>query len=300
MHLTFRYRLEPSKAQYALLADVCERQRRLYNAALQERREAWKRFGVRITRNQQQASLTEIRSFDADYSELSVIMSRWTIYRLDEAFTGFFNRIKRGEKPGYPRFRAKDRWRSFGFAEWSGVRIKDGRIHFRPFATGIRLMKGRPLPDGAKPKLCTFTLRGRHWHVAVVVDVPAAPTHRFPDAAVGLDFGVARLLTTDAGERVDNIRPRDQLAKRLRRAQRKLSRAKLGSYRRRKTRAAKARIEAKIARVRTNHLHQVSARLAQEYALIAVESLKLKNMTGSARGTVSDPGRAGTSGRKPD
>ena len=160
MLLTYRYKLQPSRTQHAVLDGLCERQRQLYNAALQERIDAWKKAALSVTKLDQFKSLTEIRSFDDTYASVAVAMSRWSISRVDDAFKGFFGRVKRGDKAGFPRFKAKSRWRSFGFAEWHGIRLRDGRLLFAPFANGLKLNLHRPIPDGASLKSCTFS-RGK-------------------------------------------------------------------------------------------------------------------------------------------
>jgi putative transposase len=236
MILTYRFKLRPSRAQYAVLDELCERQRQLYNAALQERIEAWKKAGLSITKIDQFKSLTRIRSFDEDYAAMPVSMSRWSIARVDDAFKGFFGRAKRGAKAGFPRFKARARWRSFGFAEWDGIRLRDGRLLFRPFANGLKLKMHRAVPDGAVFKACSFTRVGSHWFVAIQADVAAAEEHARPGTVIGLDIGIEHLATTSEGVHVGNVRPGGRRAKQLRLAQRSLARCKRGSKRRRKVR----------------------------------------------------------------
>jgi putative transposase len=290
MILTFRFKLAPTSAQYAALDRLCELQRQLYNAALQERCEAWKKNGLSITKIDQFKSLTQIRSFDESYAAVPAVMSRWSIARVDDAFKGFFNRVKRGDKPGFPRFKARSRWRSFGFVEWSGIRLKDGKLLFAGLVGGLKVGLHRPIPNGSSTKSCTFTKTGRYWFIAMQIDVPAAQVHPNPDCVVGLDVGVEHLVTTSDGLHIPNNRPRSRRERELRVAQRALARCRRGSKRRAKVREKLARIQRRIANARSTYLHQVSAKLAQDYAFIAVEKLNVKNMTGSARGTADDPG----------
>ena len=152
MLLTYRYKLLPTKAQHALLDRLCEDQRQLYNAALQERIDAWKKAGKSVTKLDQFKSLTQIRGFDQTYALVPVSMSRWSIARVDDAFKGFFSRVKRGDRPGFPRFRSFHRWRSFGFDEWHGIRLVGRKILSKPFGTGLKLKMHRELPDGADIK----------------------------------------------------------------------------------------------------------------------------------------------------
>jgi len=290
MILTYRFKLAPTKAQYAAFERLRELQRQLYNACLQERCDAWSKNGISITKLDQNKSLTQIRSFDQAYASVPVAMSRWSIARVDDAFKGFFSRVKRGDKPGFPRFKGRSRWRSFGFAEWSGIRLKDGKLVFAGLVGGLKIRLHRPIPEGAAIKSCTFSQQGRHWFVAMQVDVPAAETHAFPESAVGLDVGVEHLVTTSDGLHIPNHRPRSRRERELRLAQRALARCRRGSKRRRKVRERLALLQRRIANARSTYLHQVSAKLTREHAFIAVEKLKVRNMTGSARGTADEPG----------
>ncbi|BCB22544.1 RNA-guided endonuclease TnpB family protein [Bosea sp. ANAM02] len=290
MLLTYRYKLKPTRAQYAALDRLLEAQRQLYNAALQERIEAWRKAGKSISKIDQNKSLTQIRSCDETYASMPVSLSRWSLARLDDAMAGFFARVKRGQSPGFPRFKPRSRWNSFGFDEWKGIRLFSDRLLLKPIVGGLRLNLHRQIPEGSSIKSCAFTRRGRHWCITMAVDVPAAEAHAAPDSAVGLDVGIEHLATLSDGSQVENIRPRSRREKELRRAQRALARCKRGSKRRRKVRERLAAAQLRIQQARTSHLHEVSAGLAMRYAFIAVEDLKLRNMTRSARGTADEPG----------
>jgi putative transposase len=290
MILTYRYKLSPTKAQYAALDRLCELQRQLYNAALQERCEAWRKNGISVTKLDQFKSLTQIRSFDESYASVPVAMSRWSIARVDDAFKGFFSRVRSGDKPGFPRFKGRSRWRSFGFAEWNGIRLKDGKLLFTGLGGGLKVRLHRPISDGASIKSCVFSKTGRHWYIAMQVEVPVAEAHAKPESVVGIDVGVEHLVTTSDGIHIPNHRPRSRRERELRIAQRALARCRRGSKRRAKVREKLARIQRRITNARSSYLHQVSAKLARDYAFIAVEKLNVRNMTGSARGTAEEPG----------
>ncbi len=96
-----------------------ESHRELYNAALQERREAWEHSKTRIRYGYQSALLTDIRSERPDHAVWSFSSQQATLRRLNQAFTGFFRRVKATQTPGYPRFKGKAR---FDSVEWP----KDG------------------------------------------------------------------------------------------------------------------------------------------------------------------------------
>jgi putative transposase len=290
MLLTYRFKLAPTKAQYVALDELCEDQRRLYNAALQERVEAWKKQQVSITKLDQFKSLTVIRSFDETYASVPVAMSRWSIARVDDALKGFFSRVKHGVKAGFPRFKPHSRWKSFGFAEWSGIRLKDGKLLFSGISGGLKVRMHRPIPDDASLKACTFTRTGRFWYVTIQVAVPVVAEHARPDTMVGIDVGIEHLATLSDGTQIGNLKIGVKHQRKVRIAQRALARCKRGSKRRAKVREKLALLKRKTANARSTYLHQVSAKVARQYAFIAVEKLNVKNMTGSAKGNVEEPG----------
>jgi hypothetical protein len=93
--------------------------RQLYNAALQERRDAYRMRGITVTAKMQYAELTALRSPAERIDSRLVSVYREcedaTLRRLDLALQAFFRRVKRGEKAGYPRFRSRSRWQTLQF-----------------------------------------------------------------------------------------------------------------------------------------------------------------------------------------
>lgn len=293
MILAYRQKLRPTAAQHRLLAECLERQRELYNAALQERRDAWRLDRKAVSRLDQQKSLTVVRREDPEgHGSDPANMGRWTLKRLEDAFSGFFSRVRNGRKAGFPRFRSASRWRSFGLLEACGVRMESGRLHLKGMDRGIRLNHDRPLPGDARILGVTFTRREGHWFVSFVVETQevVAASHAGAAEAVGVDIGVEALATLSTGERIPNLRPASRREREIRRSRRALTRCRKGSNRRRKVRAKLARQLAKVADVRQNHLHQVSAALAKEHSLIVMERLSVASMTRSAAGTMEKPG----------
>jgi putative transposase len=101
---TFKYKLNPTLSQKQAMEFVTRRCRELYNAALEERREAWQKCGVSVTEAQQSAQLPAIKEVRPEYCDIHSQVLQNVLTRLDRAFQAFFRRIKNGEKPGYPRF----------------------------------------------------------------------------------------------------------------------------------------------------------------------------------------------------
>lgn len=284
--LTYKYRLLPRKKQYARLDEIAESQRILYNAALEERIGAWKKAKKRITYYDQCKSLTEIRKDDAS---LPANLQRATLHRLELAYRGFFLRRKRGEKSGFPRFRAMSRWSGFGFGEFSGVVLRGNKLLFRGLDGSLRVHMHRAMSDG-KILACQFKKDSKGWTICFQVRV-ASEALTNTGNQVGIDVGLKEFAVLSTGESIHNPRHFQKQQSELRRRQRHLARCKRGSNGRKKARLALARVHLKIRNSRSAFLHQVSARLVRENELIAVEDLNVKGLaSGILAKSVNDAG----------
>jgi putative transposase len=275
--LSYKYRLRPTRQQHEALASILEDQRKLYNGALEHRIGAYRR-GANISLYQQMNELTELRT-DTDYGGTPVNLQRWTLRRLDEAYKGFFSRLTRGDKAGFPRFRSYSRWSSFGFAEFSGIRIEGCRLRFKGLPGSLRINLHRALHEG-KPLTCAFTKDAKGWSVSIQMRVVVRGN---PDtgAMVGIDLGLSTLAALSNGNLIERVRHTKAGAKDIRRKSRALARCKKGSKRRQKIRLKLAKAHAKVSNQRNTYLHQVSARLVREHDLIAVEKLNIRGLSRS-------------------
>ena len=271
--LTYKFRLLPTKRQHLVLDKLLEDQRQLYNAALQERIEAYSKAAKSITYKDQCKSLTVIRRECSGWSEYPANLQRGTLKRLDIAFQGFFARAKKG-KAGYPRFKSASRFSSFELSEFSGVTF-EGRIRFKGLPGGLRVHLHRQVPEG-KPLLVKFKRSGRKWHVSLIYRVQPASAAVKP--SIGIDVGIQTLAALSNGQLIANPRHSRKLQAELRRRNRALSRCKLMSRRRKKVKARVTKLHARIAYQRATYLHQVSTGITRNFGLIAVEKLNVSGM----------------------
>ena len=283
MILTYCYRLLPTKPQHRALEALVESQRQLYNAGLEERIDCYRKTGIGRTYFDQCKALTEWRQCDPEAALLPVALQRWTLKRLDDAYQGFFRRLRRGEKPGFPRFRGKGRFNAFGFREFLGIRFAANRIRFKGMPGSLRIHLHRPLPDGAVIKSCVFKRDVKCWTVGFAVELPA--THLHPGKrVVGIDLGITTFAALSDGGFIPSLKGTRRAERRLRVVQRALERKVKGSKSRRKARRVVARCHSATARERANHLHQASARLIREYDVIVVERLNVNALARSTLG----------------
>jgi putative transposase len=225
--------------------------------------------------------LTEWKGSDPEAASFPLGLQRWTLKQLDEAYRGFFRRVKAGAAPGFPRFRGKGRFDSFGFREFSGIRLDNRRLRFHGLPGGLRVHFHRPLPQDARIRSCVFRRDDKGWKVGFAVAAPEA-AQRPGTRAVGVDLGISTFAALSDGGFIPSLKAARRAESRLRRANRALARKAPGSRGRRKARMAVARSHAKAARERLDYLHRASARLVHGYDVIVVEKLNVKGLARSA------------------
>ncbi|WP_186246684.1 RNA-guided endonuclease InsQ/TnpB family protein [Mycobacterium kubicae] len=295
MRRAYVFRLRPTARQHVALAACVQSHRELYNAALQERREAWAYSKTRINYGDQSAQLTEIRQERTDQAVWSFSSQQATLRRLNKAFAGFFRRVKTakpGVKPGYPRFKGKAR---FDSVEWP----KDGDgARWLPETKRVYLQGiGQVTVDlhrqvAGRVKTIQIKRQGRHW--VLVLSCDDVPTNPLPATGrqAGIDVGIASFATTSDGEHVDNPRWGRAAADRLVAAQQRLARAKRRSTNRERKRETVAARHRKIANQRKDFHHKQARALVERYDLVVVEDLQITNMMRRAK-PVADPENPG-------
>jgi putative transposase len=291
---SFRFSLSPTVRQRAALDALLDAQRELYNAALEERRGAWKWEHRGVTYRDQCRTLTALRDVRPQILASGVTVCRGTLRRLDRAFAGFYRRCRAGQRPGYPRFRSPRRWRSVQWEDRSGWRLDHAgrRLHLMGVG-GIKVRLHRPIRG--VPKAITVRREGRRWWVTLrCVDVPAEPLPPTGRKA-GIDVGVTVLVATSDGTLVTNDRHAQRAAPRLAQAQRHLATKQRGSNHRRRAVERVAAAHRRVRNQRADTLHQLSRHLVNDYDLIVHERLVIPNLVRRPK-----PRPGGTVGHAPN
>jgi len=283
MLLTYEYRLKPTKQQYKALSNMLSFTRNLYNSGLEERINCYQKTGKSISCFDQFKSLSDIQKIEG-YENIPINLMRWTIKKLDLAMKSFFSRVRTGKKPGFPRFKSFSRHDSFGFNEFSGIVLKQEHGKYwllsKFFSGKLKINLHRAFPKEYQIKSCVFKQDIKGWKICFQLFVPDIDKSVITDDSkiVGVDVGLEKFLTCSDGTIISNPRIGKKYEKKLRIAQRKLSRAKKGSKRRKKTRLELQRIHQKIVNIRKNFLHQISRQLVNNYDVLVFEDLTIKNM----------------------
>ncbi|MGA4857961.1 RNA-guided endonuclease InsQ/TnpB family protein [Streptomyces koyangensis] len=272
----YKYRFYPTDAQAAQLSRTFGCVRKVYNLALAARTEAWVFRSERVNYNATSAMLTAWKKTDelAYLNDVSSVPLQQCLRHLQAAFASFFAR-----RANYPRFKSKKTSRRSAEYTTSGFRFRDGRLKLAKMAEPLDIVWSRPLPEGAEPSTVTVSqdAAGR-WFVSLLVEgssvKPLPPTK----AAVGIDVGLTSLLTLSTGEKVTNPRHERADRARLALAQRRLARKEKGSSNQAKARRAVAKVHARIADRRQDHLHKLTTRLVRENQTLVIEDLAVRNM----------------------
>jgi putative transposase len=274
----YKFRLRPTARQHVALGQCLASHRELYNAALQERKDAWRLKRTAVFYGDQSAQLKEIRTVRPDVGVWSFSSQQATLRRLNRAFAGFFRRVRAGQRPGYPRFKSA---RRFDTVEWpkdgDGCRWQPNvrRVYLQGIGqvkvTVHRQVQGRV-------KTIQVCRDGRRWMLILSCDqVPTRPLEP-TRAAVGIDVGIASFATTSDGQQVPNPGLGQVAAAKLGTAQQVLARKQRDSNNRQRAIETLAARHRKLANQRRNFHHHAARALVARYDLLVVEDLRIRNM----------------------
>jgi putative transposase len=271
----YKYRLYPSKAQQLLLEQTLEVCRRWYNTCLAERKEAYENEKRSVGKFEQLRKVRELKQSNPYAENVHSHILQIVAQDLDKAFQSFFRRVKAGETAGYPRFKGKNRFDSFGLKEYgNGFKIEGRRLKLSGMGR-LRVRWHRPIEGEIK----TVRIRRQagKWYACFACEVneqPLPPTGQ----CLGVDVGIQHLLATSDNEVVDNPRWYRKAQAKLRILQRRVSRRAKGGSNRRKAVLALQRQHEYIANSRKDFLNKVAHSLIARYDFIALEDLQISGM----------------------
>jgi putative transposase len=269
-----KIRLNPTPAQVNYFARAAGTSRFVWNWALAE----WNRqyeAGEKPTAFKLKKQFNAIRRQQYPWTwEVTKNASDQPFLDLGKAFTAFFE-----GKAHRPRFKSKKRNKSSFYLANDQFELRDHQVwipklgwvnmaenlRFKGKVTGARIMKSADW-----------------WFISITVEV----ADRLPDkrkAAVGIDVGLNRLATLSTGEGYENQAFLKTALLKLRQANKRLHRRRIGSKNREKARRQVARLHYRIACMRDDVLHKLTTRLANCYGIIGIEDLHLKGLLKNRR-----------------
>ncbi|WP_189186933.1 RNA-guided endonuclease InsQ/TnpB family protein [Streptomyces albiflavescens] len=287
MWLRYAFRLDPTSGQRLALARAFGCARVVYNDAIAARERARAAGEAFVTSAVLSKTLvTEAKKTRERHwlGEVSAVVLQQSLRDVETAYRNFFASLKgerTGPKVGAPRFKSrKDARQSIRFtanARWKITEV--GRL-LLPKIGEVRVRWSRVLPSVPSSVTVIRDAAGRYFASFVIDTDPAVDLERMPHAgqSIGIDLGLAHFAVLSDGTKIDSPRFLRRAEKKLKKAQRELSRKQNGSNNRNKARLKVARAHAQVADARREFHHQLSTKLIRENQAVAVEDLAVKGL----------------------
>jgi putative transposase len=250
--------------------------RRLYNTALEQRIIAYQRRHIAVSRFEREAELKVIRAEFPEYAAIHSHRAQDAPARLDKTYQAFFRRLIAGEKAGFPRSQGRDRWRSFAYKEFGNGATVDKRFLALSKIGRIAVRWSRPL-EGT-PMTVTISQEADGWYVCFsCADAPVQPLPA-TGQETGIDLGIEAFATLSDGTRIFPSSWYRKAERALKPAQRRVSRRRKGSNRRRKAVTLLAKAHQTVRRQRQDFHHSVALQIVRMNDTIYHEDLQTANM----------------------
>lgn len=294
-----RVRLYPSATQVVRLRFALDVTRQLYNALLDQRRYLWTSRRHRITGKAQYAELTALRAQDTRIAAVYRESEDAVLHRLDLAFAAFFRRCRHSETPDYPRYKPVSRWKQLEYPHGNRAPKLSGaqdRVRIPGVGT-VRLRKGRTIPQYGRAFVVE---KNGRWYAVFECSRDSEPLEP-SEKVLGVDRGIRVLAATSEGAQFPGARAAERhrrvvsrLARELDAATQKDAHGRCLNRRdavRVKAVQRLARAKEREANARLHRAHEVALQLVRSAGIIALEALRVRSMTRSAKGTLEGPGR---------
>ena len=278
MEYSYKFRLYPTRAQEHQIQRTFGCCRFVWNHYLAQRKAVYELDGHTMNYYACARDMTSLKKALPWLKEIDATALQSSIRDLDTGFQNFFRRVKKGEKPGYPKFKSKKNRRNSYKSKCVGANIKIVEKCIQLPKLG--LVKCR-ISKEVKGRILSATVSqnpsGKYFVAICCTDVEMEPLPS-TGAVVGLDMGLKSFAITSDGVEHPKHRYLRKSQKKLARLQRQLSRKTKGSDRWEKARVKVARLHEKIFNQRNDTMHKLSTKLVRNYDLIAIEDLAPKNM----------------------
>lgn len=283
----FQYRLAPTRKQEQTLLFVLRRCRELYNSALEERRAYYQMRRTSLGYTQQSAELTEIKAAFPAYQDIYSQVLQDVLRRVDKTFAAFFRRVRRGEKPGYPRFKGANHYDSFTYPQ-AGFALAGNALTLSKIGD-VKVRLHRPLMGTVKT--CTIKRDIDQWYVTFSCEVEEEV---LPPCAemVGIDLGLLHFATLSTGEPIENPRHYRRGLKRIKLLSQIKDRRKKRSHRHKHAAIALAKAQRKVRNQRKDFQHKAARTLVHRFGLLVFEDLNIVNMSATPNSKL-DPDHEG-------
>ena len=279
----FRFRLDPTDAQRQLFIQFAGACRFIYNRGLDQRKKAYENEGRSVQYFEQNNELVVLKREEetAWLKDVHSQVLQQALRNLDFAFQNFFQNVKTGKKPGFPRFKCKGLRDGFRYPQ--GVNIDNDRVYL-PKIGWVKFRKSREIEGEIKQT--TIRREADHWYVSFSTErelpdpIPAPVSE---ERAVGIDMGLKTFATMATGPNhhptyIPNPRFLTRFLPRLQVLSRRLSKKTKLSKNWFKTKKKLTKLHLRIRRCREDFAHKISTEIVKSHDIICVEGLDIANL----------------------
>ncbi len=286
-----KIRLYPTKAQAHELEETLETCRLVYNSLVNDRKFQYDTAQVSVGRYDQQAYLPAWKKKNPELGKVYSQVLQDVVHRVDLAFSAFFDRVQKGETPGFPRIKGSGQYDSITYTQKASFKVGESSVHLAKIGQVKAKIHRKPWGE---VKNCTIRRINGKWSASLCQEVEPEYLPRSAEA-VGIDVGLKTFAAFSDGTFIENPRFFRKDEKALAKAQRKLAKQiksasgqkrgsrelKFCNAERRKARKVVSRIHERIRNRRHDFCHQNARRIVNRFGIIAVEKLSVKTMLGN-------------------
>lgn len=274
----YLFRIYPNGKQISQIEKTFRCCRLVFNRYLDLRKNAYKESGEKISFIDCTRDLTKYKQENKLLTEVNLSALQAALYDLDKAYRNFFRRCRKGENPGYPKYR-KEYDSTPSFTVRQCIRIsEDGKHVVLPNIGAVKCRVSRNVEGHIRFATVSKNPAGEYYVALCCDDVPSKTLPSAGGSAIGIDLGIKDFAITSNGEKYPNHKFMSAYEKKLSRLYRQLSRKKKGGSNYKKAKNKIARLENHIANQRNDVMQKLSTKVIRENDTICIESLNIKNM----------------------
>lgn len=281
MEYSYKFRIYPNQQQTQLIEQTFGCCRFVYNQFLALKINQYKLSKRLIGFFECCKILTSLKEIKGWLYDVDSLALQRSLKFLDSAYQNFFRRLKKGEKPGFPRFKSKHNNRQSFNSTAASIKVIDNHIKM-PKLGMIKCRISKQVEGRILNATISKNPAGKYFVSICCTDINI---NCLPNTGkeVGVDLGIKNFAVTSDGEKIKNPKYLKRYERFLIKCQRRLSRKSKDSNNRQKQKIRVALIHEKISNCRKDFLHKLSTKIVKMYDKIHVDTLKIKNMVKNHR-----------------
>ena len=284
MEKAYKSLLLPNKTKEQLIQKTFGCARYVYNYFLDLRKTHYETTKETLSFYDTEKLLTQLKKETTWLKDVDSSALNCALKDLDDAYKNFFRRVKKGEVPGYPKFKSKyDNNKSYRTRYVNdNIRVLDENHIRLPKLGRVRVKNLQTIQGRILSATVSQVPSGKYYVSLCCTDVEFEPLPK-TGKQIGIDLGIKDFLITSDGEKFSGVKSLKQSLEKMAKLQRKLSRQKKGSGRYNQTRLKIAKLHDHISHQRSYFLHNLSTKLIREYDVICIEDLSVADMIQDSR-----------------